>query len=112
MIISNRRQLITGLISFIAAPAIVRASSLMPVKAFVLPDHRLMLADYIDNKADIDVAYGTLKLGDIVTFDDQSRQFVVTGNYEGGNLSIYPYGHFGEEVILEEVNLRCKDDNS
>ncbi len=28
---TNRRQLITGLISFIAAPAIVRASSLMPV---------------------------------------------------------------------------------
>jgi hypothetical protein len=30
--IANRRALITGLISFIAAPAIVRASSLMPVK--------------------------------------------------------------------------------
>lgn len=29
----NRRGLITGLISFVAAPAIVRASSLMPVKA-------------------------------------------------------------------------------
>ena len=28
----NRRGLITGLISFVAAPAIVRASSLMPVK--------------------------------------------------------------------------------
>lgn len=28
----NRRKLITGLISFVAAPAIVRASSLMPVK--------------------------------------------------------------------------------
>ena len=28
----NRRKLITGLISFAAAPAIVRASSLMPVK--------------------------------------------------------------------------------
>lgn len=29
----NRRGLITGLISFVAAPAIVRAASLMPVKA-------------------------------------------------------------------------------
>ncbi len=29
----NRRSLITGLISLIAAPAIVRAGSLMPVKA-------------------------------------------------------------------------------
>lgn len=28
----SRRSLITGLISFVAAPAIVRASSLMPVK--------------------------------------------------------------------------------
>lgn len=34
MIQTNRRQLITGLISFIAAPAIVRAGSLMPVKAY------------------------------------------------------------------------------
>jgi hypothetical protein len=29
----NRRGLITGLISFVAAPAIVRATSIMPVKA-------------------------------------------------------------------------------
>lgn len=28
----SRRRLITGLISFVAAPAIVRANSLMPVK--------------------------------------------------------------------------------
>lgn len=28
----NRRGLVTGLISFVAAPAIVRAQSLMPVK--------------------------------------------------------------------------------
>jgi len=32
----NRRSLITGLISFVAAPAIVRASSLMPVKVMDL----------------------------------------------------------------------------
>lgn len=31
----NRRSLITGLISFIAAPAIVRASNLMPVKTML-----------------------------------------------------------------------------
>jgi hypothetical protein len=30
----DRRKLITGLVSLIAAPAIVRASSLMPVKAW------------------------------------------------------------------------------
>jgi hypothetical protein len=32
----TRRGLITGLVSFVAAPAIVRASSLMPVKALDL----------------------------------------------------------------------------
>jgi hypothetical protein len=30
----SRRSLITGLVSFVAAPAIVRVSSLMPVKAW------------------------------------------------------------------------------
>ena len=34
----NRRGFITGLISLVAAPAIVRAGSLMPVKTFVLDD--------------------------------------------------------------------------
>lgn len=33
----NRRELITGLISLVAAPAIVRAGSLMPVK-MMLPE--------------------------------------------------------------------------
>lgn len=32
MITTSRRSLITGLVSLIAAPAIVRAASLMPVK--------------------------------------------------------------------------------
>lgn len=35
---STRRGLITGLITFAAAPAIVRASSLMPIKA-ISPDY-------------------------------------------------------------------------
>jgi hypothetical protein len=33
----NRRGLITGLVSFVAAPAIVRAGSLMPVRSIVMP---------------------------------------------------------------------------
>jgi hypothetical protein len=33
----NRRSLITGLISFVAAPAIVRVESLMPVKVYRQP---------------------------------------------------------------------------
>jgi hypothetical protein len=32
----SRRGLITGLAAFVAAPAIVRATSLMPVKSFAL----------------------------------------------------------------------------
>lgn len=72
MVLSNRRQLITGLISFVAAPAIVRASSLMPVKA-------VKLTEYIGNRIDVDVIYGTLKLGDRITFRDLERVWRVVG---------------------------------
>lgn len=46
-----RRSFITGLVSLMAAPAIVRAGSLMQVKGekFVLPDLREMLGDTIDH---------------------------------------------------------------
>src|SRR4051812_3420387 len=49
MISTSRRGFITGLVSFIAAPAIVRAGSLMPVKA-VLDDAMIARAmrDYIE----------------------------------------------------------------
>lgn len=51
----NRRKLITGLISFAAAPAIVRASSLMPVKSYFDPkevlnifyQHHILLKDWL-----------------------------------------------------------------
>lgn len=36
-IVTSRRSLITGLISLAAAPAIVRASNLMPVKTMTAP---------------------------------------------------------------------------
>lgn len=78
----NRRGLITGLISFVTAPAIVRASSLMPVKAIKLP---------------------VLHIGDIVTFEDIKafnrntkqmtnvlQQFVVT-HCNDKLLSVYPF---------------------
>jgi hypothetical protein len=38
MIQPSRRSLITGLVSFMAAPAIVRAASLMPVKPMLSPE--------------------------------------------------------------------------
>jgi hypothetical protein len=37
----TRRGIISGLISFLAAPAIVRASSLMPVRALVIAEKPL-----------------------------------------------------------------------
>lgn len=40
----NRRKLITGLVSFVAAPAIVRVGSIMPVKVYDQPF--MTLADY------------------------------------------------------------------
>jgi len=48
----NRRGLITGLVSFVAAPAIVRASSLMPLRG-------VPLSSYID--------LSELELGFVIT---------------------------------------------
>lgn len=53
----SRRSLITGLISFMAAPAIVRASSLMPVKSFILEIHKI---DILPSPS--------LHIGDTITF--------------------------------------------
>jgi len=44
--VTSRRSFITGLIAFAAAPAIVRASSLMPVKAMV-PDLEWLEEDFV-----------------------------------------------------------------
>jgi hypothetical protein len=38
MIETSRRSFITGLVSFVAAPAIVRAANIMPVKSVDLPN--------------------------------------------------------------------------
>jgi Bacteriophage head to tail connecting protein len=38
MIETSRRNFITGLVSFVAAPAIVRAANIMPVKSVDLPN--------------------------------------------------------------------------
>lgn len=97
----HRRSFLTGLGALIAAPAIVRVASIMPVKAFDVS----MIAPYIGpaNPVSIDALYGTLRLGDIITFEGieawdrlanksagRLRQFVVTATgplVEGG---IYP----------------------
>lgn len=81
----ERRKFITGLVSLIAAPAIVRASSLMSVRVLNIPQLRMFLQ------------------GDIVTIDNvfskdrytgektnKLRQFVVTASGEWGENKIYP----------------------
>jgi hypothetical protein len=58
----NRRGLITGLISLAAAPAIVRASSLMPVKVIDEPQF-VRIFEVWDNKTyQLDIMYGQINL--------------------------------------------------
>jgi hypothetical protein len=49
---SGRRGFITGLVSLIAAPAIVRAGSLMPVKTMIEP---VLFEDFCSNSRIFDV---------------------------------------------------------
>lgn len=60
----NRRSLITGLISLVAAPAIVRATNIMPVKVIETISMRL-ISEYqpiICHFAQVDVLYGYLNI--------------------------------------------------
>lgn len=66
----NRRGFITGLVSLVAAPAIVRASSLMPVRrVLILPPAPAL-------GPSVDVLYGTL------TFEPNWLQRFVWGDDE------------------------------
>lgn len=83
----ERRSFITGLIALVAAPAIVRAGSLMPVKQ--------MIAEIAEYEGPIftpplHVLYGDLRIGDTITFSGFSavrsvREFVVTGIASSGH---------------------------
>lgn len=69
-----RRKFLTGLASLIAAPAIVRVSSLMPVKASKI----LSITNYLGTPiVSVDVLYGKLNIGDIVMFMDSPNQFKI-----------------------------------
>ncbi len=72
----SRRSLITGLISLVAAPAIVRAASLMPVKAMDLgadfyidgvPVYYDQLVD-VTRKAFVPRLFVSIKLADPLIF--------------------------------------------
>lgn len=63
----NRRGFITGLVSLVAAPAVVRCASLMPVRDVSMRH----IVEYSPSGAllRLDIMYGTLQLGDVVTFE-------------------------------------------
>jgi len=73
----NRRSLITGLISFVAAPAIVRAESLMKVKA--IQPATLPIVSFIDNYRFIGYDKGLKDLSAyaITWFDNETNRFIV-----------------------------------
>ena len=54
----DRRQLITGLISLVAAPAIVRAGSLMPVKVMDDTEYAQIVINKILTKLVLNSNYG------------------------------------------------------
>jgi len=73
-----RRKFLIGLVSLIAAPAVVKASSLMPVKVPKLAQPSIIVGDWT-----------AFNVGDIITFEGVTygksnlKQFVVTG-FDGG----------------------------
>jgi hypothetical protein len=78
-----RRSFLLGLGSLIAAPAIVRIGSLMPVSAkFIQP---IVKGDFTG------IAIGdVITFGDIVSTKGKLKQFVVTGNENENRLYFYP----------------------
>lgn len=104
----NRRGFLFGLSATIFAPSIVRASSLMPVKAVIRSGIEPMTGVDADNQVGhqmiITPAHCGMHVGDIITFagvyamdrygdlKDCLREFVVTAAVPEGTkiLSIYP----------------------
>lgn len=101
----ERRSFLTGLIAIVAAPAIVRAGSLMPVKQMIDPLATVDAANQIGSQIVINGLGGTLRVGDIITFEGVEafsrifperqqglRQFVVTAEARNGDriINIYP----------------------
>jgi hypothetical protein len=75
----NRRSLITGLISLVAAPAIVRAGSLMPVRQMLEPEW--MAIDYGGFVINLPAEYHALLKGRIDASYEMIRKSI-TENME------------------------------
>lgn len=84
MIELPRRQFLTGLVSPIVAPAIVRAGSLMPVRSFKITDYVGPIGPPIE------ILYGHMNIGDIITFGNNNENFfkVVAITNGMGNLEL------------------------
>lgn len=93
-----RRSFITGLIALVAAPAIVRAGSLMPVKQMIEPLATVDAANQIGSQIIVNGLTNHLRVGDVISFEGvmhprgEQRLFVVTSQVSRGEkvVSIYP----------------------
>ena len=76
----SRRGFITGAVSLLVAPAIVRVENIMPVKAVKFIGRTFVVTDYSGGEfTGVDILYGVksnfigncfgLKIGDVVSFN-------------------------------------------
>lgn len=94
----ERRSFITGLIALVAAPAIVRAGSLMPVKRMIEPLATVDAANQIGSQIIVNGLSNHLMVGDVISFDGvmhprgEQRLFVVISQASKGEkvVNIYP----------------------
>lgn len=104
----ERRSIFKCLVGLVAAPAIIKVSSLMPVNAALQPGVS-MLASYEPGEAAaaLDVLYGSLRLADTITWEamargQELRQFVVTD----GSLSVREVTEEAHDMSGAAINAR------
>lgn len=80
--IIQRRKFLIGLASSLAAPAIVKAANIMPVKAFSPKATMQGMLNYYASAqieyTQLDVLYGSLYIGDMIKFDIDNKLFTIT----------------------------------
>jgi len=85
----NRRDFLKGMLAACAAPAIVRASSLMPVRpltaeAYICTsDDGLMWTERAAPTFDVMCTPG-LNVGDVISFGAHEGIYIITGMHDGG----------------------------
>lgn len=87
----SRRNLLTGLTAFIAAPAIIRVAGIMPVKAWIEPDVWEMVREY-----DLDMDKADLRPGPVYFVSKKHGEGIIErGGLEVRVVSRIPRGHIG-----------------